>query len=205
MCDDCILKKKDQKLNEAKGLTKAELSAIRGAAKMKRKMENPRAKISPEKTKQQDRKTKSEVKKKAIETYKSMAANMGDYDAQWRESERNNSAHASKDNIEKFMRLAKQEFDAARKAKPDMDEYRKNYFKHQERMKTLEGMMGRVKKKIDEQSFLTHVPRRYLDKFPGVKKDPQKAAQYDRERRRKADIAQHYYSHHDHPIDWSKK
>jgi hypothetical protein len=36
------------------------------------------------------------------------------------------------------------------------------------------------------------MPRRYLDKFPGVKDNPEKAAQYVRERRRKADVAQHY-------------
>lgn len=36
------------------------------------------------------------------------------------------------------------------------------------------------------------MPRRYLDKFPGVKGDPQKAAQYVKERGRKANIARHY-------------
>lgn len=166
------IKKKEQKLNEAKGLTKVELSAIRGAAKMKRKMENPRAKISSEKIKPQDRKTKSEVKKKAIESYKSMAANMGNYDAQWRESERNNSAHASKDNIEKFMRLAKQEFDAAKKAKPDMNEYRKKYFKHQERLKTLEGMMRRANKKIEEETYTQKLDSPNSEPTQPLKDDP---------------------------------
>lgn len=40
--------------------------------------------------------------------------------------------------------------------------------------------------------FLPHVSRQYLDKFPGVKKHPDQAAQYYRERTRKAETARHY-------------
>jgi hypothetical protein len=36
------------------------------------------------------------------------------------------------------------------------------------------------------------MPRDYLKKFPGVEKDPQKAAQYTKARRHKANIASHY-------------
>jgi hypothetical protein len=36
------------------------------------------------------------------------------------------------------------------------------------------------------------MPRDYLKKFPGVEKDPQKAAQYTKARRHKANIATHY-------------
>lgn len=49
--------------------------------------------------------------------------------------------------------------------------------------------------KIKEQytDFLDQMPRRYLDKFPGVKNNPQKAAQYVRERKRKAEMSQIYH------------
>lgn len=36
------------------------------------------------------------------------------------------------------------------------------------------------------------MPRDYLKKFPGVMNDPQKAAQYTKARRHKANIASHY-------------
>jgi len=37
------------------------------------------------------------------------------------------------------------------------------------------------------------MPQRYLDKFPGVKSDPQKAAQYSKARLEKKRIAQNYH------------
>lgn len=46
--------------------------------------------------------------------------------------------------------------------------------------------------RLDEQTFMSHMPRDYVNMFPGVKEDPQKAAQYRLARRRKADVAQHY-------------
>jgi len=155
-------------------------------------MKKKNAKIPPEKIKPQDRPTKLKVKKSAESAYKSMQAAMGNFDDQWRESERNNSNHASKQNLEKFANLADKEFMAARKAKPDMEKYKVSYNKYQQRKETIRRMMNRLEKKLDEQSFLAHMPRRYLDKFPGVKQDPQKAAQYVRERGRKADVAKHY-------------
>lgn len=38
------------------------------------------------------------------------------------------------------------------------------------------------------------MPRDYLNKFPGIKNNPQKAAQYTQARRHKANIASHYGS-----------
>lgn len=51
--------------------------------------------------------------------------------------------------------------------------------------------MSRLREQITD--FLDRVPRRYLDKFPGVKDDPQTAAQFMRERGRKAHIAKDYH------------
>jgi hypothetical protein len=49
------------------------------------------------------------------------------------------------------------------------------------------------KKKLKtEQIDLEHMPRDYLNKFPGIKDNPQKAAQYLQARRHKANIASHY-------------
>ena len=47
---------------------------------------------------------------------------------------------------------------------------------------------------LEEQlsGFLAHIPRQYLDKFPGVKPHTDQAAQYYRERSRKAETARHY-------------
>lgn len=42
-----------------------------------------------------------------------------------------------------------------------------------------------------EQIDLEHMPRDYLKKFPGIKNDPAKAAQYTQARRHKANIATH--------------
>lgn len=42
--------------------------------------------------------------------------------------------------------------------------------------------------------FLAHMPRKYTSKFPGVKGNPEKEAQYERERSRKAETARHYKS-----------
>lgn len=56
--------------------------------------------------------------------------------------------------------------------------------------------LEKVAKTVDEQlsGFLAHTPRQYLDKFPGVKPHSGEAAQYYRERMRKAETARHYDS-----------
>lgn len=50
---------------------------------------------------------------------------------------------------------------------------------------------------MDEQhsGFLSHMPRDYVNKFSGVKEDPQKKTQYNRERWRKKETNDEFHSH----------
>lgn len=84
--------------------------------------------------------SKMETLKRKLTGKKASTKKSPNYDTQWKQSEKNNPEHTSSENIERFRGLAKQEFDTARKAKPNMDKYRKKYFEHQNRMKTLDDM-----------------------------------------------------------------
>lgn len=71
----------------------------------------------------------------------------GNYDAQWKHSEKMNPYHATKQNLKAFKRFAMAEFKKLRKGPPNFEEYKKGYNKHQERLDNIIKLMGIIKAK----------------------------------------------------------
>lgn len=106
-----------------------------------------KAYLSKKKDQKLNEAKKEKPHKVKYKPFPGISPSKGNYDAQWKHSEKMNPYHATKQNLKAFKRFAMAEFKKLRKGPPNFEEYKKGYNKHQERLDNIIKLMGIIKAK----------------------------------------------------------